>query len=63
MFVMDDFGRRHLREWFQSGGAPYGWDLGDLEAFEAWCDANAEELPENASWPDLAREYERTRVA
>jgi hypothetical protein len=58
MFVMDDFARRHLREWFTAGLAPYGWDLGVLETFEAWCEVNADELPEYASWSNLARSYE-----
>jgi hypothetical protein len=61
-FLMDDFADRHLRHWFDAGLAPNDWDLGDLLAFEAWCKANAEDLPEYASWSNLAQQFERSNA-
>jgi hypothetical protein len=60
MFLMDDFADRHLRHWFDAGLAPNDWDDNDLSGFEWWCKANAEDLPEDASWSSLVRLYERS---
>lgn len=57
-FTVDAFTRRHLRDWFWAGSAPYDWDYEDLEAFETWVEANADDLYDDMGWPSLVRLYE-----
>lgn len=60
-FVMDDFTRRHLRNYFWAGMTPNDWDYSDLELFEAWVEDNADDLYDDSSWPSLIRLYESER--
>jgi hypothetical protein len=57
-FVMDDFARRHLREWYDAGLAPWGWTYETLLAFEDWLDANADDIYDDSSWSSLARFFD-----
>jgi hypothetical protein len=60
-FEMDAFASRHLRDWFWAGMAPFDWDYNDLEAFEAWVTANADEIYNDSSWTSMARWFEASR--
>lgn len=57
-FVLDDFARRHLREFFWAGMTPNDWDYADLELFEAWLEDNAADLYDDMGWSALIRLYE-----
>ena len=57
-FDHDAFSRRHLREWYDSGSVPNNWTFETLLAFDEWVTDNQTELPQHASWPQLARQFE-----
>ena len=60
-FTIDDFTRRHLRDFFWAGMTPNDWDYSDLELFEAWLEDNADDLYDDMSWSALARLFDEER--
>lgn len=53
-FQHDEFSRSHLREWYDTGRAPWDWETADLLRFERWIEEHADELYDDQSWSQLA---------